>query len=72
MKKAKSSAQRKRTAVKDLATRKAGGVKGGNVVPTTPGTTAVHIAIGAVSGGAPDVPAGPARTMSTQTTAARG
>jgi hypothetical protein len=52
MKKAKSSARRKRTAVKDLATRKAGGVNGGNVVPTTPETTAVHIANGAVSGGA--------------------
>jgi hypothetical protein len=69
MKKAKSSAQRKRTRVKDLATRKAGGVKGGNVVPTTPGTTAVHVAAGATSGA---VPPGFARTTSNQTTAARG
>lgn len=69
MKKAKSSTQRKRTAVKDLAIRNAGGVKGGNVVPTTPETTAVHIANGAISGA---VPPGFARTTSNQTTSARG
>jgi hypothetical protein len=69
MKKAKSRARRKRTAVKDLPTRKAAGVKGGNVVPTTPETTAVHIANGAISGA---VPPGFARTTSNQTTSARG
>jgi hypothetical protein len=69
MKKAKSSAQRKRTAVKDLATRKAGGVKGGNVVPTTPGTTAVHVFNGAVAS-APRP--GLAETSSAQTAGSRG
>ena len=66
---AKSSVRRKQNAVKDLATRKAGGVKGGNVVPTTPGTTAVHLANGAVAG-APATRY--ATTSSAQTAGSRG
>jgi hypothetical protein len=69
MKKAKSSAQRKRTVVKDLTTRKARGVKGGNVRPDNAVNTAGLIAIGAAAK-APDT--GLATVSSAQTAGSRG
>jgi hypothetical protein len=69
MKKTRSSAQRKRTAVKDLATRTAGGVKGGNVRPDNAVNTAGLVAIGAAAK-APD--SGLATVSSAQTAGSRG
>ena len=69
MKKVKSSARRKRTAAKDLVTRKAGGVKGGNVRPDNAVTAAGLIATGAAAK-APDT--GLATVSSAQTAGSRG